>query len=180
MNNCPAPGPSPLIPILTAIVAAIAVLVGGHLARSATKYSAHLQALQRARDAELANITEFGGALMDALAAVQSYTFTTDAKDRRNTIDAKDWPALRDLIEEPLTRLNHADYLADALPWEDVRAAYLPTSEILHSVLSGIDEGEDPWTAATKAQPTKMTLSVQSVAEKHRELLNSYPIKVPK
>jgi hypothetical protein len=62
-------------PIITAVIGGIVVLSGAFVARNATRYAAELQAAQRRRDSELAELKEFGDGVTSRVDATGKYMF---------------------------------------------------------------------------------------------------------
>lgn len=157
------------IPLLTALVA-----------RAATRYSAHLQAQQKRRDAELKQLSDLRDALLEALTAVQSYVMFVERADRKSVITPETWLKVRPLLEPALLKTQRLDSLASALPHSsELRDVYRQLDSFLMTVLQGIgDDGIDAWDAEAERKPTRAAIAVERTAREIEKLLATYPTKI--
>jgi len=172
-----------MIPILTAVIGAVVVIVGAFVARNATHYAAELQAVQRRRDAELEDLLEFRDALVDALHATGEYLFVL----RHMALPHE--PSFERLNEESLgleRRMTHLlpligkrerlRNLAIGLLWEDLREATRPLDDLIQLLR---DDKVVEAFAMHEANPDMTDQLVHLIGERRRELVVSYPTSVP-
>ena len=175
-----------LIPVLTAAIAAIAVLSAARVTRNATRYAATLGALQKAHDANYAALETFRQAFLESTDLVQRYTNHVSFPDRLRTRgetrehfeEIAPWyePAL--LSVQKLRALSHTVLLSDTTD-----AIYKEADDVFRDVLSAERQDvaeSDPWTAALAKQPDAITRCIEALGVDLRALLDSYPIDVPR
>ncbi|OZF25981.1 hypothetical protein [Rhodococcus sp. 14-2483-1-2] len=174
-----------LIPVLTAAIAAIAVLSAAGVARNATRYAARLGALQKAHDANYAALESFRQAFIESTNLVQRYTFHVPFQDRLRTRGSTreqfdqnaPWyePAL--LSVQKLRALSHTVLLSDT-----TNALYKNADDVFRNVLSAERQttATDPWLAAMADQPDPLTRCIEALGADQRALLEAYPVDVPR
>ena len=172
-----------MIPILTAVIGAVVVILGAMVARNATHYTAELQAVQRRRDAELQDLLEFRDAVVDALHALGEYLFVlkhmalpNEAAFERLT-DAS--PVLERRMKHLLPLVGERERLrnlAIGLLWEDLREAAKPLDELIGLLR---DDKVVEALALHEADPEVADRLVHLIGERRRQLVTSYPTSVP-
>ncbi|MFV9426925.1 hypothetical protein [Rhodococcus pyridinivorans] len=168
-----------LIPLITAFIAAITVVAGAIVTRSATHYSARLHADQRRRDVELAVLDECRNALLDAADAVQSYTFEVDDETRLTpNITPERFSEIRPIIEPAVVKAQRLQFLIPALPWDHIAAALTEASDLLQATLVIQESEGDIWKEAMDNQPNPIVVALTAVATHRRHLLETYPVNV--
>jgi hypothetical protein len=146
--------------------------------RAATHYAAELQAAQRRRDVEISQLREAQAALSDAATAVQSYVFYVDKKVRlQTTISDDDWIKSRPYVEPAVVGAQRLRALAQTLPTDTLRDAYVDVERLIFAVVKGSDDANAPdvWNEATKNQPDPIVRAVNATAKELRRLLQTYP-----
>lgn len=172
-----------MIPILTAVIGAIVVIVGAMVARNATHYTAELQAVQRRRDAELQDLLEFRDAVVDALHALGEYLFVlrhmalpNEAAFERLSDES---PVLERRMKHLLPLVGERERLrnlAIGLLWEDLREAARPLDELIQLLR---DDKVIEAFALHEANPGMTDQLVHLIGERRRQLVTSYPTSVP-
>lgn len=166
------------IPIGNAIFAGILGLIAAHVGKNATQYAANLQAAQRRRDVEIAQLREAQEHLMRAAIACQSFTWHVDKPARlRTKVSEKDWDLMLPHLEPAVHAAQRLRALAPTLPTESLRNAYIEVEELIMAVGSGSDDDDlpDPWGEATNNQPDPITRAIQATADEIRRLYDTYP-----
>lgn len=173
-----------MIPILTAIIGAVVVIVGAVVARNATHYAAELEAVQRRREAELQDLLEFRDAVVDALHALGEYLFVlkhmaipNEAAFERLSEDSS--PVLERRMKHLLPLVGKRERLrnlAIGLLWEDLREATKPLDELIQLLR---DDKVIEALALHEANPDMAEQLVHLIGERRRQLVTSYPTSVP-
>jgi hypothetical protein len=175
-----------LIPVLTAAIAAIAVLSAAGVTRNATRYAAKLGALQKAHDANYAALDSFRQAFIESTDLVQRYTFHVKFQDRLRTHGSTreqfdqnaPWYEPAVLSVQKLRALSHTVLLS-----ETTNAVYQEADEVFRNVVSAERQNateSDPWIAAMADHPNALTRCIEALGADQRALLEAYPIDVPR
>ncbi|WP_032385477.1 hypothetical protein [Rhodococcoides fascians] len=174
-----------LIPVLTAAIAAIAVLSAARVTRNATRYAATLGALQKAHDANYAALESFRQAFVEATELVQRYTLHVPYQDRprahgstREQFDrTAPWYEPAVLSVQKLRAQSHTVLLSDT-----TNALYKNADDVFQNVLSAERQrtATDPWFAALADEPDPLTRCIEALGADQRTLLEAYPTDVPR
>jgi hypothetical protein len=170
-----------MIEYLPPLITASAVVAGAFVARHATRFSARLQGRQRARDAEITFLREFGHAVMDATMAVQAYTFNVDTMTRTHHNQAV-WNERWVYAKPALEAHGRALWLVGTLPTEKLRELGQETMDFLAlSMQPDVDEGNRVWNEGMTAEDLDpVSRLIAAVTAEQRRLLESYPDDVPR
>lgn len=165
-----------MIEYLPPLITASAVIAGALLARHATRFSARLQGRQRARDAEITFLREFGHALMDATMAAQAYVLNVDELPRDDLNQAvweKRWVYAKPALEAH----GRALWLVGTLPTEELRHLGKETMDFLaQAVGPDVDEANRIWNEAMSSNgQDPVSALIEAVTAKQRSLLEEYP-----
>lgn len=174
-----------LIPVLTAAIAAIAVLSAAGVARNATRYAAKLGALQKAHDANYVALESFRQAFVESTELVERYTFHVPFQDRLRTRGSSreqfdqiaPWYEPAVLSVQKLRALRHTVLLSDT-----TSALYLDADDVFQNVLSAERQiaASDPSLAGVADEPDPLTRCIEALGADQRALLEAYPIDVPR
>jgi uncharacterized membrane-anchored protein YhcB (DUF1043 family) len=170
--------------IIGALIGALVVLVGARVARNATRYAAELQAGQRRKESELAELKEFGDSVAGLIAATGGYVFVLKhlAADPSNF---EQWLAglperhkqqrIALLMQIAATR-ERSRSLSCGLPWDNVRERY----DVLDSLASLLrDDMIAEAFAWGNEHPDTADNLITVIGERRRELLAAYPVSAP-
>jgi hypothetical protein len=166
------------IPVGNAIFAGILGLVAAHVGKNATQYAANLQAAQRRRDIEIAQLREAQEHLITAATACQSFTWHVDKPERlRTKVTPEEWDSMLPHLEPAVHAAQRLRALAPTLPTESLRNAYIEVEELIMAVGAGSDDDDapDPWGEATHNQPDPITRAIKATADEIKRLYDTYP-----
>jgi hypothetical protein len=146
--------------------------------RTATQYAAQLQAAQRRQDVEIAQLQTGLAALLEAATAIQSYVFYVEKEVRlRTTMSDDDWIASRPFVEPAVIGAQRLRALAQTLPSDSLRDAFIEVERLVMAVVKGSDDEDAPdvWSEATENQPDPIVTAVEATAKAIRQRLQTYP-----
>lgn len=165
---------------LPPLITASAVVVGAFVARHATRFSARLQGLQRAHEAEIACIREYSESFGRALVGVQAYVMQNahlpDDGDNSSWW-ARRWPHAESALD------GHAQALwrIDTLPTSELRSLARSAMELLSDAMQPDDtKALRIWNAAMASPDNPAAKLTAALAAEQRRLLDNYPDDVPR